>query len=117
MSKTLQSPERIVQSLLALRDEIAPGLLGKSGQAATILMKINSCLYSEYPVRGHGAELVLITDIPEAIKDQLGDVDCLAAPSAGDKLNLMPYPIDRVEAWKVNQGFGLIIPKWPPDGV
>lgn len=48
--KKLQLPEKIAASLLALRDEYATGLLGKSGDVATIFMKINSCLYSEYPV-------------------------------------------------------------------
>lgn len=47
MSKQLQAPERVVQSLLNLRDELVAR--GES----EIAFKINSCLFSEYPHAAH----------------------------------------------------------------
>lgn len=47
MSKPLQPTEKIVQSLINLRDEMVA--LGHS----EIAFKINSCLFSEYPHEVH----------------------------------------------------------------
>ena len=47
MSKQIQSPEKMVESLLNLRNELV-----RRGYSE-IAFKINSCLFSEYPHSTH----------------------------------------------------------------
>jgi hypothetical protein len=46
-TKTLQPDNKIVKSLLNLRDELY--LRSNDASSAEIFFKINSCLYKEYP--------------------------------------------------------------------
>ena len=56
MSKQIQNPELVIQSLLNLRAElIARG-------ESEIVFKINSCLYSEYPHANHASSWIGVVD-------------------------------------------------------
>lgn len=50
MTKEIQNGNKVVKSLLALKDELENNHRG--GEIREILFKINSCLYSEYPITG-----------------------------------------------------------------
>ena len=51
MSKQLQPSEKIVESLLKLKEELWKHFGNdQGGTGAEIAMKINSCLYTSYPV-------------------------------------------------------------------
>jgi hypothetical protein len=51
----------------------------------------------------------------EKIKTEMGDVELLMAPTVIQTLGIlnMPVRINKLEAWKVNEGYALIIPQYP----
>ena len=50
--KELQQADKVVQSLIALRDELADDEFSYFVDRKEILFKINSCLYEVYPIHG-----------------------------------------------------------------
>jgi hypothetical protein len=50
--KELQKADRVVESLIALRDELADDEWSHLVDRREMLFKINSCLYDVYPIHG-----------------------------------------------------------------
>lgn len=48
--KTLQPSEKVVESLLKLRDELWSKRKDLDHGARNVVFKINSCLYAKYPI-------------------------------------------------------------------
>lgn len=52
MTKPLQQSDKVVESLIALRDELADDEWSRLVDRREMLFKINSCLYDVYPIHG-----------------------------------------------------------------
>lgn len=60
MSKTLQQSDKIVQSLMELKEELSERM-SYDHNVREIVFKINSCLFDQYPV--HGQKELPLSDV------------------------------------------------------